>query len=147
MTAKTGAALIALTTAILPSLGSSSYADNIDTSDIPVAYAVLLDGKDAMHGQVVCEAYVRCQLLDNKENGVQLSLTLDSKSFLAGEVSVNCGEQDCSFPNWRASTRFEGRLDRKNIREFDLYSGKDSGIESDLVYRARTRIGRIAIHF
>ena len=144
MTAKTGAALIALATATLSNPGSS-YAAEIDTSDIPVAYALLLDGKDAIYGQVVCKFYVRCQLFDNKENGVQLSLMLDSKKFLAGEVSVNCSEQDCSFLSWKTSTRLERTTDENRAGELDLYDGENNSVVMDLVYRARTKIGRIAI--
>ncbi|WP_141683628.1 hypothetical protein [Rhizobium sp. AC27/96] len=146
MTTKLGAALIAFAAAVLTNLGSS-YAAEIDTSDIPVGYVLLLDGKDAIYGQFVCKVHVRCQLANNKESGFQLSLTLDSKEFLAGDVNVNCGKQECSFSNWKASTRLEGIRGQKNIREFDLYSGRDSAIEVDLVYRERTKIGRIAILF
>ena len=146
MSAKTGAAIVAFATAILSNLGST-YAADIDTSDIPIAYALLLEGKDPIYGQVVCKVHVRCQLVDNEESGFQLSFTLDSKRFLAGDVSVNCGKQNCSFPNWKTSTWLQGTRGRKNVREFDLYSDKGSPIEIDLVYRERTKIGRIAILF
>jgi hypothetical protein len=146
VTAKAGAALIALATAILSNLGSS-YAAGIDTSDIPVAYAVLLDGKDAIYGQVVCKVHVRCQLIDSKESGVQLGLTLDSKKFLTGDVSVNCSEQDCSFLSWKTSTRLEKTSDGNRADELDLYDGEDNSVVMDLVQRTRTKIGQIAILF
>ena len=146
MSAKARAAVVALATAILSNLGST-YAADIDTSDIPVAYALLLDGKDAIYGQVVCKVHVRCQLLDNKENGVQLSLMLDSKKFLAGEVSVNCSKQDCSFLSWKTSTRLERTSDEKRVGELDLYDGENNSVVMDLVQRTRTKIGRIAILF
>ncbi|TIX89042.1 hypothetical protein [Rhizobium sp. P44RR-XXIV] len=144
--AKLGAAFIALATALFAGLGSS-YAAEADTPDTPVAYALLLDGKDAIYGQVVCKFYVRCQLFDNEESGVRLSLTLDSKRFLAGEVSVSCGKQDCSFLSGKTSTRLEQTRDEKRSGELDLYSGEANGIAMDLVYRERTKIGRIAILF
>jgi hypothetical protein len=144
--AKAGAALIALATAILSNLGSS-YAAEIDTSDIPVAYALLLDGKDAIYGQVVCKVHVRCQLINNKESGVQLSLTLDSKKFLTGEVSVNCSKQDCSFLSWKTSTRLEKNRDGNRAGELDLYDGEDNSVVMDLIQRTRTKIGQIAILF
>lgn len=146
MTAKTGAVLTALVAAIFSNLGSG-YAADVKKSDIPVVYALLLDGKDAIYGQAVCQAYVPCQLINNRATGVQLSVTIDSNQYMVGKISVYCGEPGCSFLTGKTATRLEGTPNGKGARELDLYAGENDTVVMDLLQRTRTRIGRIAILF
>ncbi|MDL2402117.1 hypothetical protein [Rhizobium mayense] len=121
---------------------NTQAADN-DNADIPVAYALLLDGKDAIYGQLICQIHIRCQLIDNQDTQVQLSVTIDSNLYLAGQVSVQCGGLNCSFLTWKTSTRLEGVSHGKKVGEFDLYAGENDSVAMDLVQRTRTKIGRI----
>ncbi|AYG59230.1 hypothetical protein QD460_32285 [Rhizobium jaguaris] len=137
--------VFAIGIALVPlNVGNSQAADN-ENADIPVAYALLLDGKDAIYGQLICRFHVRCQLIDNQDTHVQLSVTIDSNQYLAGEVNVQCGDLDCSFLTWKTSTRLEGVSDREKVREFDLYAGENDSVAMDLVQRTRTKIGRILL--
>lgn len=146
MAAKIGTVLASLLAAFLTNPGNSCAAD-VNKSDIPVAYAFLLDGKDAIYGQVVCQLHVRCQLIDNREARVQLSVIIDSKQYSTGKVSVHCGEPGCSFLTWKTSTRLEGTPSGQKAGELDLYAGENDLVAMDLLQRTRTRIGRIVVIF
>ncbi|MBB5572628.1 MULTISPECIES: hypothetical protein [Rhizobium] len=137
--------VFAMGIALVPfNVGNTQAADN-DNADIPVAYALLLDGKDAIYGQLDCQIHVRCLLIDNQDTHVQLSVTIDSNRYLAGDISVRCGDLGCSFRAWKTSTRLEGVSDGKKGREFDLYAGENDSVAMDLVQRTRTKIGRILL--
>ncbi|HEX8047592.1 hypothetical protein [Rhizobium sp.] len=146
MAAKIGIVLAAILSAFLANAVNSRAAD-VNKSDIPVAYAFLMDGKEAIYGKVVCQLHVRCQLIDNRETGIQLSLIIDSKQYSTGKVSVHCDEPGCSFLTWKTSTRLEGAPSGQKARELDLYAGENDLVAMDLLQRTRTRIGRIAVLF
>jgi hypothetical protein len=146
MAAKLGVVFATFAAAVFLNLGASNGIA-ADASDVPITFALFLDGKDAIQGHVDCQIYMNCRLLDGKETGVQLSVTLDSKQYLAGDVSVHCGEPACSFLTWKTTTRLESGFKQKKAREFDLYAGENSRVQMDLVQRTRTRIGEILILF
>ncbi len=141
-----GLVLATFVSATLPSFGDS-HAAEIKRLDIPVAYALLLDGKDAIYGQATCQIQIPCQLIDNQETRAKLSLTIDSKKYFSGEIRVDCGITDCSFANSKAYARLEGISGKKSSQQFDLYAGRGDSVETYLVYRKRTKIGRILFLF
>ncbi|SCB39292.1 hypothetical protein GA0061100_11916 [Rhizobium hainanense] len=135
-----------LAAAILASPNCGSAADAAQ-SDVPVAYGLLLDGKDATYGQQICHLYSRCQLIDDQKTQIEVSVTIDSTQRLSGEVAVQCGKPDCSFRNEKTSTRLEGAVGGDRSRQFELYAGDGRSVMSNLVYRTRTSIGRIFFLF
>ncbi|MBB4569481.1 hypothetical protein [Rhizobium leucaenae] len=137
--------VFAIGIALVPFNVGSTQAAGKDNADIPVAYALFLDGKDAIYGQFNCQIHVRCQLIENQDTHIQLSITIDSNRYLAGDISVQCGDLGCSFLTWKTSTRLEGVSDGKKVREFDLYAGENNSVAMDLVQRKRTKIGRILL--
>lgn len=146
MATRISSALVMLAAAIFASADGSRAAD-ITQSDIQVAYGLLRDGKDAIHGQQVCHIHARCQLVDDRKTQVEVSVTIDSTQRLSGEVSVQCSRPDCSFLNEARSARLEGAVGGDRSRQFELYAGADTPVMNDLVYRTRTRIGRIFLLF
>ncbi|MFS8049572.1 hypothetical protein [Rhizobium sp. BR 314] len=146
MVAGIGFALAAFIAATFPSVGGGRAAETAK-SGVPFAYALLLDGKDAIYGQTTCQIKVTCQLIDNQKTRVRLSVIIDSTKYLAGEVRVDCGEIDCSFSTSKASARLEGRSTGKSSRQFDLFAGERDGFETYLVYRKREKIGQVLLFF
>ncbi|MBB6488709.1 hypothetical protein [Rhizobium lusitanum] len=139
--------ILAMLVAIVVASSGQGHAVEAVRSDIPVAYGLLLDGKDAVYGEFVCHIHVRCKLIDNQKAHLQLSVTIESTEWLSGEVSVQCGEPDCSFLSGHSSTRLEGAAQGKNSRQFELYAGSGAATTNDLVYRTRPSIGRIFFLF
>jgi len=138
---------LAMLAAVIVENSDRSHAAEVARSDIPVAYGLLLDGKDAVYGQLVCHIHAPCQLIDNQDTHVQLSVTIESTQRLSGEVSTQCGELDCSFSSGSASAKLEGAAGGERSRQFKLYAGKDAAITKDLVYRTRMGIGQILFLF
>ncbi len=135
-----------LAAAILANPNCGSAADTTQ-SDVPVAYGLLLDSKDAIYGQQICHLHSRCQLIDDQNIQVEVSVTVDSAQRLLGEVTVQCSKPDCSFRNQKTSARLEGAVGGDRSRQFELYAGDGQSVMSDLVYRTRTSIGRIFFLF
>lgn len=146
MMAGIGAGLAVFVAAIFPSVGSSTAAE-VTQPGLSLAYALLLVGKDPVYGQATCEIRVRCQLIDNPETRVRLSVTIDSKQYLAGEIRVDCGNSGCSFSTSKKFARLEAASGTRSSRQFDLYAGEGDSVETYLVYRKRMKIGQILFRF
>jgi hypothetical protein len=137
-------AVLAVTILLSPDCGS---AGDKAQPDVPVAYGVLIDGKEPVYGQQVCHIHSRCQLVDDQKTHVEVSVTIESTQRLSGEISIQCSEPDCSFLNGRTSARLESAAGGERARRFELYAGEDASFTNDLVYRTRASIGRILILF
>jgi len=137
-------AVLAAVVLASPDCGSAA---EIAKSDVSVAYGLLLDGKDKTYGQQVCHIHSRCQLIDDRKTGVEVSVTIDATQRLSGEVSVQCSKPDCTFLNERRSARLEGAVGEDRSRQFELYEGDSAPVMNDLVYRTRTSIGQIFLLF
>ncbi|AYG66338.1 MULTISPECIES: hypothetical protein [unclassified Rhizobium] len=131
-----------LAAAILANPEGGSAAD-VAQSNVPVAYGLLLDGKDAIYGQQVCHVHSPCQLIDDQKARVEVSVTIDSTQHLSGEVSIQCSEPDCSFLDESTSAKLENAVGGERSRQFELYAGDGVSHSNDLVYIKRTNMGRI----
>lgn len=125
----------------------TGYAAGVAQPRIKVAYALSLDDKDPIFGQVDCQIDVSCELLDERRSDVQLSITIGSVERLSGAVNINCREPGCSFLNGKTSARLEMMSGGENGRHVDLYCGQEDSVSTNLVYLKRTRIGRILLLF
>jgi hypothetical protein len=80
-----------------------------------------------------------CVLLDNKQP-VRLSIQFSRQDgYLLEQLDVSCGEAKCSFATHKPTVISQGG------REFDIFEGGDSGMETSLVLKPLKRLGHLSL--
>lgn len=107
---------------------------------VPVHFGMLLDGRDPVAGDVLCQLEKPSVLSDSRQPALRLSIQFFRRDgHLLEQLDVRRGEAECSFATGRPTVTSRGG------HEFDVYEGSDDWIEMSLVLRPRIRIGHLSI--
>jgi hypothetical protein len=148
MAVKLGTMSAAFLTAILINVGGARAADS-DNIDVPVQFALLMDAKDPIVGDVTCHLndYV-CTLVADKDPEIDVSMTFytdaNASSHDEDIITISCRHLPCSFRNGLQAARLaEGHRSGRDY-EFDLVIDYGDGANS-LVLRQGTPVGRVLL--
>lgn len=124
--------------ATLPQYETVAEAAALDT--VPVRFGMLFDGSDPVAGDVICQLERPCVLLDNMQPALRISIQFSRQDgYLSEQLDVRCGVAECSFATHKSS------IITRDGREFDIFEGSESGVETSLVLRPLKRLGHLAL--